>query len=136
LVYPKRLSDNQRTIAMRYLSQLSPDQRQPVLDELEGRFQAEGKGMKPVYDAISFLHALCKRIRKGDFQPNLGIGICEARAQVAKPEPERIPLPPPPEVTEERRQRRLAISQAEIAKMRRILGMRPSTSDQAVSEES
>ncbi len=136
LVYPKRLSDNQRTIAMRYLSQLSPDQRQPVLDELEGRFQAEGKGMKPVYDAISFLHALCKRVRKGDFQPNLGIGVCEARAQVVKPEPERLPLPPPPEETEERRQRRMAISQAEIAKMRTILGMRPSTSDQEVSEES
>ena len=135
MVYPKRLSDNQRTIAMRYLGQLPPDQRQPVLDELEGRFQAEGKGMKPVYDAISFLHALCKRIRNGDFQSNLGIGVCEARAQAVKSDAERMPSPPPPKETEERRQRRMAISQAEIAKMRRILGMRESTRDQALSEE-
>lgn len=135
LVYPKRLSDNQRTIAMRYLSQLPPDQRQPVLDELEGRFQAEGKGMKPVYDAISFLHALCKRIRNGDFQSNLGIGVCEARAQAAKEDSERMLLPTPPEETEERLQRRMAISQAEIAKMRKILGMRPPTRDQSVIEE-
>jgi len=136
LVYPARLSANQRDIAARYLGKLPADQRQPILDELEGRFQAEGKGMKPVYDAISFLHALCKRVRKGDFQPNLGIGVCEARAQEVRPDPERMPLPPTPEETEERRQRRMAICQAEIAKMRKILGMRASTHDQAVSEES
>ena len=40
------------------------------------------------------------------------------------------------EETEEQRQRRMAICQTEIAKMRKILGMRASTHDQAVSEES
>ena len=59
--------DNHRDIAARYLSELAPDQRQPILDELEGRFRAEGKGMKPVYDEISFLHALCKQVEQGKF---------------------------------------------------------------------
>lgn len=136
LVYPSRLSANQRDIAARYLDTLSPDQRQPILDELEGRFRAEGKGMKPVYDAISFLHALCKRVHKGDFQPNLGLGVCEARAKEVRAESKRIPSPTPSKETEERRQRRMAICQTEITKMRKILGMRASTHDQAVSEES
>jgi hypothetical protein len=36
LVYPPRLCDNHREIAARYLSELSPEQRQPILDELAG----------------------------------------------------------------------------------------------------
>ncbi|MES9958672.1 MAG: STY4528 family pathogenicity island replication protein [Sedimenticola sp.] len=41
LVYPRRLSENQRDIANRYLFKLAPADRQTILDELEGRFQAE-----------------------------------------------------------------------------------------------
>ena len=77
LVYPKRLGDNQRDIANRYLRPLEPAQRQQILDELEGRFQAEQKGMKPVYDEISFLIRLCKRAQAGEFQPNLGLNVAE-----------------------------------------------------------
>ncbi|MCP5445335.1 MAG: helix-turn-helix domain-containing protein, partial [Chromatiaceae bacterium] len=36
LVYPRRLCENQRDIANRYLSKLAPADRQPILDELEG----------------------------------------------------------------------------------------------------
>ncbi|MCP4128101.1 MAG: helix-turn-helix domain-containing protein, partial [Gammaproteobacteria bacterium] len=60
LVYPGRLGENHREIANRYLDMLSPEQRQPILDELEGRFQAEQKGMTPVYDDIRFLGSLCR----------------------------------------------------------------------------
>jgi hypothetical protein len=67
LVYPKRLSENHRAIAEHYLEHLNPQQRQPILDELEGRFRAEAKGMRPVYDELSFLHALCELTRQPGF---------------------------------------------------------------------
>jgi hypothetical protein len=138
LVYPARLSANQRDIAARYLGKMPPDQRQPILDELEGRFRAEGKGMKPVYDAISFLHALCKQMRNGKFQANLGISVSEARCRAQQQNPERMPLPAslPPEATEARRQRRMAVCQTEIARMRAVLGMRAPTGNQKVASES
>ena len=69
LVYPARLCDNHREVADRYLSALAPEQRQPILDELAGRFQAEAKGMKPVYDELSFLRSLCKQMGQGTFHP-------------------------------------------------------------------
>jgi len=37
LIYPKRLNENQRELANRYLVTTLPEQRQPILDELEGR---------------------------------------------------------------------------------------------------
>jgi hypothetical protein len=84
-VYPARLGDNHRELAARYLARLPPDQRQPVLDELAGRIQAEARGMKPIYDEISFLNKLCKLNRQGKFQPNLGIGVREQRREQEKP---------------------------------------------------
>ena len=75
LIYPRRLLDNQRAVADRYLRTLAPEQRQPILDELEGRFRSEQKGMRPVYDEIRFLHALCNAARNGKFQPNLGLKV-------------------------------------------------------------
>ncbi len=141
LVYPSRLCDNQRDIATRYLSALAPGQRQPILDELEGRFRAETKGMKPVYDEISFLHSLCKRVRRGQFLPNLGIKVRDGRSGEQKPDPVHASMQQrqasqPSEETDEQRQKRKAVSQAEIAKMRTRLGMRPSTGNQRVTEES
>lgn len=138
LVYPSRLSDNHRAIAMRYLRELAPQQRQPVLDELEGRFRAEAKGMNPVYDEISFLQSLCKRVKQGTFLPNLGIRVRDARCTRQKtdslPAPKRSPRPPTE--TDEARQRRKAACQAEITKMRNVLGMRAVTGNQEVTEES
>jgi len=138
LVYPARLSDNHREIAARYLSALAPEQRQPVLDELEGRFRAEAKGMQPVYDAISFLHSLCKQMRHGKFLPNLGINVREGRCREETPDPKgrASNVSPPERQTAAQRQRRTAISQAEIATMRKLLGMRPPTENQDVTGES
>ena len=42
LVYPPRLCDNHREIAARYLSELSPEQRQPILDEVSIPRQSRG----------------------------------------------------------------------------------------------
>ncbi|MCP4875021.1 MAG: helix-turn-helix domain-containing protein, partial [Gammaproteobacteria bacterium] len=81
LVYPTRLSVNHRELAAHCLAKLEPEQRQPVLDELEGRFQAEQKGMKPVYDEISFLISLCRLTKQGKFQPNLGIKVRDSRIE-------------------------------------------------------
>ncbi len=139
LVYPARLSDNHRDIAARYLRELPPEQRQPILDELEGRFRAEGKGMKPVYDAISFLHSLCKRVQQRRLSAQPGTRASAKHVVTRKrliPNSLPLPLPPPPEETEERRQRRKAVCQAEIAKMRKLLGMRASTRNQEVTSES
>ena len=135
LVYPSRLSDNHRDIATRYLSELAPGQRQPILDELEGRFRAEEKGMKPVYDEISFLHSLCKGMKKGKFQPNLGIRVRDARYDAKKTESQDPSkrLAPPPRETDEQRQRRKAVSLAEIAKMQKLLGMRTPNKKQRVT---
>ncbi len=79
LIYPRRLSDNQRKLADRYLSTVPPDQRQAVLDELEGRIRSEQRGMTPLYDELSFLYSLCNALKKGEFKFNLGIRVHEER---------------------------------------------------------
>ncbi len=84
LVYPRRLSDNQRELADRYLSNIPPDQRQAILDELEGRIRSEQRGMQPLYDELSFLHSLCKALKNGEFTFNLGIKVHDERIERAK----------------------------------------------------
>ena len=37
--------------------------------------------MKPLYDALSFLQALCKAARSGTFQPNLGLNVLARRRE-------------------------------------------------------
>ena len=138
LVYPLRLCDNHREIAVRYLSVLAPEQRQPVLDELAGRFLAEAKGMKPVYDSLSFLHALCKQMGKGKFLPNLGIKVREGRREPTHRAPRVPPMnaEPPSRETDEQRQKRKVAGKAQIAEMRKLLGMRAPTGNQDVTGES
>ena len=138
LVYPARLCDNHREVADRYLSALAPEQRQPILDELAGRFQAEAKGMKPVYDELSFLRSLCEQMEQGTFLPNLGIKVRDGRREQKRPDPE---VPPKtseqlPRETDEQRQKRKAAGKVQIAAMRKILGMRPPTGNQCVTDES
>ena len=122
LVYPRRLGESHRELADRYLASLAPVQRQPILDELEGRLQAEQKGMKPVYDEISFLISLCKLTKQGSFQPNLGIKVrahreeCEA---LRKRAPARAAVS---HETEEQREKRRANGQARLNSMRQALG--------------
>lgn len=124
LVYPRRLSDNQREIAGRYLHRLPPASRQAVLDELEGRFQAELRGMKPVYDEIRFLARLCELARSGEFHPNLGIKVREARrAQELSRQRAAQRAASTPKETEAEREKRLAEAQRRLADMRKLLGM-------------
>jgi len=81
LIYPARLSDNQKSLADRYLGMVDPDDRQFVLDELQGRLASEQRGMQPVYDELRFLHSLCKAAQRDEFVPNLGIKVAEARLE-------------------------------------------------------
>ena len=84
LTYPKRLSENQRELADRYLNSVPTAVRQSILDELEGRLRSEQKGMKPVYDEVRFLHFLCRAANKREFVPNLGIKVRDERIEREK----------------------------------------------------
>ncbi|MFC1361030.1 MAG: helix-turn-helix domain-containing protein [gamma proteobacterium symbiont of Clathrolucina costata] len=125
LVYPRRLGENQRDIANRYLSKLAPADRQPILDELEGRFQAEQKGMKPVYDEISFLFRLCELMKSGEFVPNLGIKVRDARhaREIQRQQVARQDTATEPKETEEQREKRMALAKVRMDEMRKALGM-------------
>ena len=79
LVYPERLTPEQRETAARQLTAIPGDLRQAVLDELEGRLRAERQGAKPVYDALSYLRHLCGKAAAGDFEANLGLKIRDER---------------------------------------------------------
>jgi len=125
LVYPKRLGDNQREIANRYLAALPQVQRQSILDELEGRFQAEQKGMKPVYDEIRFLNSLCKLAKQGKFEPNLGFKVRERRdGHETRRQPRSAATRPlaSPE-SDHQREKRQAVSRASLVSMRHFLGI-------------
>ncbi|MCU7804230.1 MAG: helix-turn-helix domain-containing protein [Candidatus Thiodiazotropha sp. (ex Lucinoma borealis)] len=132
LIYPRRLSDNQRELADRYLSVVSADQRQAVLDELEGRIRSEQRGMKPLYDELSFLHSLCKALKNGEFKSNLGIKVLEDRIArekaLQKSREERIDRSADKGLQELRSQ--IKAGKGPIAEIRKTLGMRcPSTKD-------
>jgi len=117
LIYPRRLSDNQKVLADRYLAMIDPQEQQFVLDELQGRLESEQKGMNPVYDELRFLHSLCKAVQQGEFVPNLGIKVAEAR--VARQQPL---LPPEAaqekELSEEEKQRAREFGFQQLAKLR------------------
>jgi|TARA_R110002072_G_scaffold293183_2_gene462326 helix-turn-helix protein len=117
LIYPPRLSDNQKLLADRYLGMIAPEGRQSVLDELQGRLDSEQRGMKPVYDELRFLHSLCKAADKGEFIPNLGIKVAEGRLSRAQPSPP--PVEPQQEaLNAEERERTRAYGIEQIAKLR------------------
>jgi hypothetical protein len=126
LVYPARLSDNHRELAVQYLAKLEPEQRQPVLDELEGRIQAEARGMKPVYDEISFLNSLCKLTRQGKFRPNLGLKVRDQRSEQegrrARSHGDR--LEPEAQESEALQRRRWDVGLKNLGEMRKVLGVK------------
>ena len=120
LVYPPRLSENQKFLANRYLTMIAPEDRQLVLDELQGRLASEQKGMKPVYDELRFLHSLCRAVQNGEFVFNLGIKVAEAR-QHSMP-----PVAPPEDPaqqaqTAEERECSQAYAREQLAKLRALL---------------
>jgi hypothetical protein len=127
LVYPKRLSANQRAIAARYLEEVPPPQRQPVLDELEGRLRAEARGARPVYDELRYLHQLCHQVTSGGFQMNLGLKVRDERDERAKLAEQRRNEARARE--DERRQQarrgRASTAESPLAEARRILGLPP-----------
>jgi len=88
LVYPTRLSPNQRVLTERYLAMVKDELHQALLDELQGRLASENKGMPPVYDELRFLYSLCKAAQQGEFVPNLGIKVKEAREQSLRGKPD------------------------------------------------
>lgn len=75
LIFPERLKANQRSVAARHLAQIPGDLRQSVLDELEGRLQAERHGAIPVYDELRYLRHLCWAVNQGGFRPNLALKV-------------------------------------------------------------
>ncbi len=121
LIYPPRLSDNQKILADRYLALVAPEERQLLLDELQGRLESEQKGMKPVYDELRFLHSLCKAAQQGEFVPNLGIKVVEAR-QSRKQAAEPAQSDAQKEKTAEERERSRAYGLDQLAKLRESLG--------------
>lgn len=131
LVYPTRFGAQQRALADRCLRTLAPGQRQTVLDELEGRIRAEQQGMKPIYDEIRFLAALCQRAKEGNFQPNLGIKVREGRRRRSEP----APKPPEPAIRarDAQWQARKVHGKARIAEMRARLGQRFTTNIQSLT---
>jgi len=126
LIYPRRLSDNQRELTDRYLSSVPPDQRQALLDELEGRIRSEQRGMKPLYDELSFLHSLCKALKNGEFKFNLGIKVHEERIArekaIQKSREQRIDQSADKRLQELRRQ--IKAGKGPIAEIRKTLGLR------------
>lgn len=136
LVYPRRLSPNQREVADRYLRRIAAADRQPVLDELEGRYRAEQKGMTPLYDEISFLHALCRAVRDGKFHPNLGIRVRSERIERDRSHREAIAAATATEESDAQKAERMARNRREIAKLKRLMRLHAPTEKQEVASES
>lgn len=122
LIYPPRLSENQKHLADRYLAMIDPDDRQLVLDELQGRLESEQKGMKPVYDELRFLHSLCKAAQQGEFVPNLAIKVVEARQERVRQAPPREDEAQKAKAAEERERSR-DYGREQLAKLRASLNM-------------
>jgi len=123
LIYPKRLSDNQRELADRYLKSVPATARQPILDELEGRFRSEQKGMKPVYDEMRFLHFLCRAANKGEFVTNLGIKVRDDRIEREKACLRYLKQQERTLEEAKRRDNAIASGQKQLAEIRRSLNL-------------
>jgi hypothetical protein len=126
LVYPARLSANQRELATRYLNTLSLAQRQLVLDELEGRIRSEQRGMSPLYDDLSFLNSLCNAMKRGEFKVNLGVKVVEertARAAAFK-QRQQTAEPPPTGANIQVLRQQISAGKGPLEEMRKALGKR------------
>ena len=123
LVYPSCLTGRRRTLANRYLASVDPRDRQALLDELQGRLESERKGMRPVYDELRFLHALCRAQRQGRFVANLGIRVMEARQARMQPAAPAVDEAQKAREAKERERTR-AVGRQHLARLRRKLGMK------------
>jgi hypothetical protein len=125
LIFPARLSENQKALAEQYLVQLPMPLRQALLDELIGRLQAESYGAKPLYDELRFLHALCRAAKQGDFVPNLGLKVAEARLQRHAHTQSDRTSPPQPPTSDADRQAQKRAAQEHLRSMLQNLGLPP-----------
>jgi len=126
LIYPKRLSDNQCELADRYLSIVPAEQRQSVLDELEGRIRSEQRGMTPLYDELSFLHSLCNALRNGEFKFNLGVKVQEERIAREEERQNRTKqlADQSPDNRLQKLQQQIQAGKGPMAEIKKTLGMR------------
>ena len=124
LIFPRRLTDNQRTLALQYLTPIPAELHQPLLDELAGRVQAETQGAKPLYDELRFFYALCRAARTGAFVPNLGLKVADARNR--RNADTLIPAEPPPAPrTEAERDALRQTATEQLALIQQTLGRGP-----------
>jgi hypothetical protein len=126
LIYPRRLIADQREMAARYLASVPVEQRQPVLDELEGRFRAEKQGAKPVYDELRYLRHLCTQVNAGGFQFNLGLKVQGERARRAQEGEIRQQTAQTRKEDCRRPRARHAAGESPFAEARKVLGLPPS----------
>jgi len=118
LVIPPRIDTEQYDLIARYLGGVPAAARQAVLDELAGRLAAERSGAGPVFDAVRYLNALCREVRQGAFEPNLGVAVRrerERRGEAQRAAGERAGEVPAKEI------RRVAAESA-IADLKAALG--------------
>jgi len=126
LIYPRRLIADQRELATRYLERVPVEQRQSVLDELEGRLRAEKHGAKPVYDELRYLHHLCTQVKAGGFHPNLGLKVQGERARRAQAGEKRRQTARAGEEDCHPQRARTASGESPFAEARKVLGLPPS----------
>ncbi|HBX74253.1 MAG TPA: helix-turn-helix domain-containing protein [Halieaceae bacterium] len=124
LIFPRRLTDNQRTLALQYLTPIPAELHQPLLDELAGRVQAETQGAKPLYDELRFFYALCRAARTGAFVPNLGLKVADARNRRRSDTLETAEPAPAPRTEAERDALRQTAAE-QLALIQQTLGRRP-----------
>ncbi|MGE0290219.1 MAG: STY4528 family pathogenicity island replication protein [Bradyrhizobium sp.] len=122
LIVPPRLKDNQRALVARYLGTIPVEHRQPVLDELAGRFLAEQHGAKPVYDELRYLHHLCVQVNRGGFVPNLGLKV-QAERDRRRHEAERLREEAAERERERKERAERPPGENPIAEIRKLLGM-------------
>ena len=126
LIYPRRLIADQRELAARYLERVPAEQRQSVLDELEGRIRAEKHGAKPVYDELRYLHHLCTQVKAGGFHPNLALKVQGERARRAQEGEKRRQTARAREEDCRPQRARTASGENPFADARKVLGLPPS----------
>jgi hypothetical protein len=126
LIYPRRLIADQRELAARYLERVPVEQRQSVLDELEGRIRAEKQGAKPVYDELRYLRHLCTQVNAGGFHPNLALKVQGERARRAQEGEKRRQTARTREEDRHRPRARTTSGESPFAEARKVLGLPPS----------
>lgn len=73
LVFPRSFTPDQQTAAKRMLAPLN-GHAQDLLDEVAGR-----EAIHPIKNPLAYLRGLVRRAHEGDFNPEAGVAVAEAR---------------------------------------------------------